>query len=180
MAMLFRKNIENLSSSIGALCAWLALAMTLLGASNAVLRYLGRFVGRNLTSNALLEAQWYLFSAVFLLAGASALREDRHVRVDVLQSRLQPRTKYWIDLLGACFFLLPFCAYGIWSSAGFFGQSWRVLELSPDAGGLPRYPVKALIPAAFSLLLLQALAEISRLCGKLFGKVEEAGQAGSG
>ena len=176
--MFLRTHIDRLSSSIGRICAWLALTMTLLGASNAVLRYIGRFVGKNLTSNALLEAQWYLFSAVFLLAGASALRQDRHVRVDVLLSKLPVRSRLWIDLLGACFFLIPFCVYGLWSSSGFFWQSWSIRELSADAGGLPRYPVKALIPLAFSLLLLQALSEIGRLSSSLFGRSTGAEQEG--
>ena len=176
--MILRTHIDRLSTSTGRFCAWLALVMTLLGASNAVLRYTGRFVGRNLTSNALLEGQWYLFSAVFLLGGAYVLRQDRHVRVDVLLSKLSPRPRLWIDLLGAFFFLVPFCVYGIWSSSGFFWQSWSIREVSPDAGGLPRYPVKALIPLAFSLLLLQALSEIRRISSSLFAKGRAAEQEG--
>ena len=136
------------------------LVMTLLGAGNAILRYLGRFVGRNLTSNALLEGQWYIFSMVFLLGAAAALKKDRHVRVDIFYQRLSKETKAKVDLLGLCFLLLPMMIFSIWSSWDFVFESWRIREVSPDAGGLPRYPVKALLLIAFVVLFFQGISEV--------------------
>jgi TRAP-type mannitol/chloroaromatic compound transport system permease small subunit len=80
-----------MNDGIGSAVAWLALLMVLFGAYNAVARYATRFVGVNLSSNALNELQWYLFSIVFLLGAAWGLRHDVHVRVDVLYGRLSPK-----------------------------------------------------------------------------------------
>ncbi|MBX2800394.1 MAG: TRAP transporter small permease subunit [Myxococcales bacterium] len=139
---------------------WLVLVMVLVGSFNAVARYLGRYIGTNLSSNGFLEAQWYLFAAVFLLAAPYTLLADRHVRVDVLYGRASPRTKAAIDLAGTVLFLLPFCVFGAWGSAEWVANSWAVFEQSPNTGGLPRYPVKTLIPVAFVALGLQGLALI--------------------
>ena len=131
--------------------------MTFLGAFNAIFRYLGRFLGQNLTSNAFLEGQWYLFSAVFLLGAGHVLQNERHVRVDVLYERLSKKHQIYIDTIGNLFFLVPFCIFGVWSSWDFALESFSLLEMSPDAGGLPRYPVKALIPFSFLLLGIHAV-----------------------
>jgi len=136
--------------------------MVLVGAFNAVARYASRFVGVNLSSNAFIEAQWYLFSVVFLFAGADALRRNAHVRVDVFYGRLGPWGKAVIDLGGTVLFLLPFCIFGIWSSMPSVLSSWEVWEVSPDPGGLPRYPLRTAVPIAFALLFLQGLAELAR------------------
>ena len=147
--------------------------MTFLGASNAIFRYIGRFVGRNLTSNAFLEGQWYLFSAVFLLGAGHVLQKERHVRVDVIYERLSKRSQIYIDVIGSFLFLIPFCMFGIWSSWDFVIESWKLLEMSPDAGGLPRYPIKTLVPVSFFLLgihaisyTLQRLKDLTRLQGQ--------------
>ncbi len=131
--------------------------MTFLGAFNAIFRYLGRFLGQNLTSNAFLEGQWYLFSTVFLLGAGHVLQNDRHVRVDVLYERLSKKHQIYIDIIGNFLFLIPFCIFGIWSSWEFVIESFSLLEMSPDAGGLPRYPIKALIPFSFLLLGVHAV-----------------------
>ena len=138
--------------------SWLALLMILVGAYNAVARYLGRFLQANLSSNAYIELQWYMFSALFLLGAAYTLKEGGHVRVDVLYGRLGDRGKAWIDLVGTLLFLLPFCAAALWLSWPMVVESWRHLEGSPDSGGLPRYPVKTLMLFAWALLLLQGLS----------------------
>ncbi len=159
----FAGAIDRLNGLIGVAVAWLSLAMVLIGAFNAVARYLGRFAGASsLASNAWIETQWYLFSVLFLLGAAYTLREDAHVRVDVLYGRLGPRGKAWIDLVGTFVFLLPFCAFGIWSSWDAVANSIAIGEMSPDPGGLPRWPLKALIPVSFGLLALQGLAEAAR------------------
>ncbi len=152
--------IDRVSIAIGHAAAWLVLAMVGLGAFNAVARYLGRSLGVQLGSNAWVELQWVLFSAVFLLGGAWVLATDAHVRVDVLYGRLAPRRRAWIDLVGTITFLLPFAAFGFVSSLPTVRASWAVWEMSPDAGGLPRYPIKTLIPLGFALLFVQGLSEL--------------------
>ena len=122
------------------------------GAYNAVARYVERWLGAELSSNGLLEAQWYLFSAVFLLGASATLRRDEHVRVDVLFGRLKPKGRALVDLVGTLVLLLPFCGLAIWTSMPGVIESWSITEQSPDPGGLPRYPLKAVVPLAFALL----------------------------
>ncbi len=159
--------IDRGTSAIGRLCSWLALAMILAGAWNAVMRYLGRWVGSGLSSNAWIEAQWYMFSLLFLLGGAWTLQQDAHVRVDVIYSRLSRRGKAWIDLLGGLLFLLPFCAFGVAVSWPSVRNSWAVLEGSPDPGGLARYPLKTAVLVAFVLLGLQGVSSVVRALDRL-------------
>ncbi len=157
--ILFAQRMDALSERVGTVVCWLTLAMVAIGSYNAVARYLGRYVGVNLSSNAYLELQWYLFSAVFLLGASYALRHNAHVRVDVVFDRLAPRTRAWVDLAGTAACLLPFCVLMLWALWAPVRNSWAVLEMSPDPGGLPRYPVRTLMPIAFVLLLLQGVAE---------------------
>ena len=160
----FARRMDRLSDRLGAAVSWLLLLMVFIGAFNAVVRYVGRFTGWQLSSNAYLELQWYLFSIVFLLGAAYGLRRDSHVRVDVLYGHVRPRVRAWIDFLGSIVFLLPFCAFAIVSSWPSVRNSWAVRETSPDPGGLVRYPIKSLIPVAFALLFLQGVAQaIKRL-----------------
>ncbi len=161
--------IDRASAALGRWVSWLSLLMVLVGAGNAVLRYLGRFVGANLSSNASLELQWYLFSALFLLAAGDALRQDRHVRVDVLYGRLPGRAKAVIDLLGTVLFLLPFCGFALWVCWPSVEASWVVWEQSPDPGGLPRYPIKTLIIVSFWLLIFQGVSELIKTIAVLTG-----------
>lgn len=165
---------DQLNAAVGRICAWLTLLMTGLGALNAVVRYLGRFAGENLSSNAYIELQWYLFSAVFLLGAGDALREDAHVRVDVLYSRFSPKLRDVIDLAGTLLFLLPFSCFAIAVSLPAISNSLAVLETSPDPGGLPRYPIKLLIPVCFGLLIVQGLAHALRTVLRLSGRVPSA------
>lgn len=151
--------IDRMNDGIGRVSAWLCFVMIVVGASNAVLRYVGRYVGKNLGSNAYLELQWYLFSALFLLGAAYTLRHNGHVRVDVLYGALSRRKQAWINLLGTLLFLLPFTGLMIGLSWHWMLNSWHQLEVSPDPGGLPRYPIKTLIPLAFALLFLQGVSE---------------------
>ena len=137
--------------------------MVLLGAFNALGRYLGRFIGVSLSSNAWLELQWYLFSLVFLLGGAYTLLRDAHVRVDVLYGRLSRRARALVDLAGTVLLLVPFTALVLWLSWPAVRNSWSVLEGSPDPGGLPRYPIRSMILVGFALLLAQGLARLPGL-----------------
>ena len=139
-------------NKIGLFCRYLLLIMTILGALNAILRYASKFVGKALTSNLLLEMQWYLFGMIFLLGAGYTLRASKHVRVDVLYSSYSQKIKDRIDMLGTLFFLIPFSLVGVWMSIDFVMNSWTVWEQSPDSGGLPRYPIKTVIPLGFLLL----------------------------
>ncbi len=146
--------IDALNERLGRAFAWLVGLATLISAGNAVLRYT-----LEISSNAWLEIQWYLYSAIFLLAAGYTLKHNGHVRVDLLYGRLAPRTQAWIDLAGSLFVLLPFCLLmGALSWPGLI-ESWQLHEVSPDAGGLVRWPVRALLPAGFALLALQAVSE---------------------
>ena len=149
------RGIDALNERAGRLVAWLVLAAVLVSAGNATVRY-----AFNLSSNAWLEIQWYLFSAIFLLGAGYALRRNAHVRVDVLAGRLSARGQAWVDIFGGLVFLLPMALAILWWSWPMFWQSFAGGEMSSDAGGLIRWPVKLLIPVGFALLSLQACSEI--------------------
>ena len=171
----FAKGIDWVNERFGRLVCWLTLAMVLVASYNTIARYCGRYVGRNLTSNALLETQWYLFSAVFLLGAAYALIHNVHVRVDVMYAHLGARVRAWINLIGGGLLLLPFSIFAIWASWRPVMSSWQIQEMSPDPGGLPRYPIKMLIPVAFVLLILQGIAEMIKIVVFLRQGGEEPG-----
>jgi TRAP-type mannitol/chloroaromatic compound transport system permease small subunit len=132
----FARLIDALNERIGRFTTWLVLACVLISAANATARY-----GFNLSSNAFLEIQWYLFSVVFLCAAGYALRHNAHVRIDLVSGRLSPRARAWIDVFGGLFMLLPASAIILWYGWGAFLESWRIGEMSGDAGGLPRWPI---------------------------------------
>ncbi len=162
-------SIDRFTVRTGKLVSWLAVIMVLIASYNAIVRYAGRFLGLNLSSNAYIEAQWYLFSLIFLLGAAYALQQDAHVRVDVLFGRLSPRARTWINVLGTVLLLVPFCIFLLWTSWPVVANSWRVREVSPDPGGLPRWPLKAVIPICFVLLLLQGVSELIKEIARLRG-----------
>lgn len=170
----FAGAVESLNDRIGSILRWLALIMVIIGAYNALARYLTRFAGVSLSSNALNELQWYLFSIIFLLGAAYGLRKDVHVRVDVLYQRLSAKRRAWIDLVGTVLFLLPFSALMLKVSWPVVKASWIVRETSPDPGGLSRYPIKGLVLVSFALLALQGLAHLIRQIEVLQGPDEEA------
>ncbi len=156
--------IDALNERVGRLAIWLVLAATLISAGNALVRY-----GLNASSNAWLEIQWYLFALIFLLGAGYTLKHNGHVRIDVLYGRASPRTQAWVDLLGGLFFLLPMSGLIAWLGWEFFLTAYAIGETSPDAGGLPRWPIKLAIPLGFALLWLQGLAEVIKRAGVLWG-----------
>lgn len=170
--------IDDLSELSGRFLYWCTLAMVGVGALNATVRYLDRFTGLGLSSNTWIELQWYLFSIVFFLGAAYTLKHDDHVRVDVLYERLSRRGQAWINLLGTIFLLVPFCLVVLWMSIPFVTNSWAILEQSPDPGGLPRYPIKTVIPLALIFVLLQGgaliIREVAVLRGIDVGEEDEA------
>lgn len=129
------------------------------GTWNVIGRYLGNLVGQNLSSNALIETQWYLFDIVFLLGAAYTLQKGGHVRVDVFYDRWSRRGKALADFIGTTVFLIPFSALVIYFSWGAVAKSWAVWEKSPDPGGLWRFPIKTMILVSFGLLILQGISE---------------------
>jgi len=144
--------------------------MVLVGGFNTVVRYLDKFTGMGISSNMYLELQWYLFSILFLFGASYALKHDEHVRVDILYSKLSLKGKAWVNLLGTIVLLLPFCALMLWVAWPAVVNSWAVMEVSPDPGGLPRYPIKTVVPIAFILILGQGVSMIVRNLAIVLGK----------
>jgi TRAP-type mannitol/chloroaromatic compound transport system permease small subunit len=147
--------IDRFTALIGKSVSWLSLILVLVMVVDVVLRY-----WLSITSAASFELEWHLFAMIFLLGSAYALREDRHVRVDVFYQRFSRRTRAIINLLGTLFLLLPFCAITFWESLSFVQHAYEMGETSPDPGGLPaRFLIKSAIPAGFLLLGLQGVSE---------------------
>jgi TRAP-type mannitol/chloroaromatic compound transport system permease small subunit len=156
--------IDALTERVGRLVIWLVLVATLISAGNALARYaLGE------SSNAWLEIQWYLFGAMFLLAAGYTLKHNGHVRIDIFYNRFGARGQAWIDLIGGLLFLLPMAILLTWLAWPMFLDAWLTHEISSDAGGLLRWPVKLLLPLGFGLLALQGVAEVIKRLGVLSG-----------
>ncbi len=168
--------IDRVSEFAGRLAYWLVVPMILIGVWNVIGRQVARGLGVNLTSNALIEAQWYLFSIIFLLGAAYTLKHNGHVRVDVFYSNFFTRRKTQVNLVGTGLFLIPFCGIIILSSWPWIVNSWRILESSNDPGGLPRYPIKSMIIVGFGLLLLQGFSELIKNLAFLTGHIPSQGE----
>jgi TRAP-type mannitol/chloroaromatic compound transport system permease small subunit len=156
--------IDALTERIGRLVIWLVLVATLISAGNALARW-----ALGASSNAWLEIQWYLFGAVFLLAAGYTLKHNGHVRIDIFYGRLGVKGQALVDLIGGLLFLLPMAGLLAWLAWPMFIDAWTTHEMSPDAGGLLRWPVKLLLPLGFGLLALQGMAEIIKRIGILTG-----------
>lgn len=161
------KLIDALNEKIGHAVSWALLAAVLICSGNALIRY-----AFNMSSNAWLEIQWYLFSAIFLLATSYTLRRNEHVRIDVIAGRFSKRTQVWIDLFGFLLFLLPMTLIILYYAVPYALISLQNQELSSNAGGLIVWPAKMLIPLGFFLLTLQGISELIKRVGYLMGKVE--------
>jgi TRAP-type mannitol/chloroaromatic compound transport system permease small subunit len=161
--------IDALNDRLGVLANGMVLAACLICAANAAMRY-----AFDLSSNAWLEIQWYLFAGVVMLGASATLRLNAHVRVDILYMNLSGRGRDWLDLLGTVFFLLPSMLAIAWLAWPFFLQSWEVQETSTNAGGLLRWPVKLLLPVGFVLVALQGISEIIKRAAALLGTAPHA------
>lgn len=164
----FSNAVDWLNSQIGRYAIWLILASTVISGVNAVVRKVF-----NMSSNAYLEVQWYLFAASFLLAAGYTLLQNEHVKIDVVSSHLSKRGQIWVDIIGFAFFLTPVCAAILWYGIPFFLQGWQSGEMSSNAGGLIRWPVYAMIPIGFTLLLLQGWSELIKRIAFLQGLIED-------
>ena len=160
--------IDALNRWVGSWIIWLILASTVISAVNAVIRK-----AFNMSSNAFLEVQWYLFAASFMLAAGYTLLHNEHVRIDVIVGRFSKRTQIWIDVFGFVAFLLPVCLAVLYLSIPFFLQGWHSGELSQNAGGLIRWPVYLMMPLGFGLLLLQAISELIKRLAFLQGLIDD-------
>lgn len=156
--------VDALSTVIGKVTMWLILATTLISAGNAIVRKIF-----DSSSNSLLEIQWYLFAGVFLLGAGYGFLKNSHVRIDFLASRFSDRTRNWIDVVGIVAVLFPFCIVVIALSWPLFTQAYTSGEMSQNAGGLIRWPVYALVPLGFGLLMLQGMSELIKRVAFLTG-----------
>jgi len=157
--------IDAISDRIGRVVMWLVLAATLISAGNAIVRK-----AFSTSSNAWLEIQWYLFSAVFLLGAGYTLLKNEHVRIDVLAQRFSRRTQVMVDLVGLTVFVLPLCGWVIAISWPLVTQAYATGEMSSNAGGLIRWPAYALMPLGFGLLAMQTLSEVIKRIAFLRGQ----------
>ncbi|MFZ4530275.1 MAG: TRAP transporter small permease subunit [Alsobacter sp.] len=160
--------IDGISKVAGVVAAWLVLLSCLVSSINATVRYLF-----NSSSNAWLELQWYMFAGMVLLGAAETLRRNEHVRVDLIYGAVSNRAREWIDLLGGIVFLMPMCLIMIYFTWPVFVESWRFNEMSSNAGGLVRWPVKLLLPLGFFFVLLQGISEIIKRAAALTGLAVE-------
>lgn len=157
--------IDALNLKVGKFTGWLILVTTLISAGNAIVRKIF-----DTSSNALLEVQWYLFAAVFLLGAGYGLLKNSHVRIDFISSRLTDRTRNWIDFGGFILVLTPFCLISMYLAWPLFVQALVSGEMSQNAGGLIRWPAYALIPVGFLLLMLQGFSEMVKRWAFLQGQ----------
>ena len=157
--------VDGLNERVGKSVYWLVLVAVLVSAGNAIIRKIF-----NMSSNAFLELQWYLFSAVFLLGAGFTLLRNEHVRIDVLAGRLSPRAQAFIDIFGTVFFLLPMTLLMVWLSWPIFIRTYTHGEISTNAGGLLIWPARLLVPIGFALLSLQGLSELVKRIAFVTGK----------
>jgi TRAP-type mannitol/chloroaromatic compound transport system permease small subunit len=158
------RGIDAVNDRLGVLASWLVIAACLISAANAMSRY-----AFDLSSNAWLEIQWYLFAAIVMFGASYTLKVNEHVRVDIVYTHLSERGKLWLDMLGTAIFLVPSMLVIAWYSWPFFMQSWAINEMSGNAGGLLRWPVKFLVPLGFFLVALQGISEIIKRAASLLG-----------
>jgi TRAP-type mannitol/chloroaromatic compound transport system permease small subunit len=163
--------IDRMNETIGRATLWLVLVVVLIAAGNALWLYLFKN-----SSNAWLELQWVLFSALFLLCGGYTLLHAQHVRIDVVYSKFSRRTQLWIDIFGTIFFLFPMALFIAWLSWPIFVETFRSQEVSGNAGGLPVWPARLLVPIGFVLLALQGVSELIKRIAILRGLMPDIEQ----
>lgn len=166
------KLIDTFTEFVGRFTYWLVPLVLAVGVWNVANRYVGRAIGRTLGSNVFIELQWYLFSVIFFLGAAYALKHGEHVRVDLFYANFNPRQKAIADLIGTLLFLMPFCILLIYFAWPVVETSVRVRENSPDPGGLPRWPLKMFLILSPALLLIQGISEAIKYVAVLTNKAD--------
>ena len=164
----FSRGVDWLNSQVGKWVIWLILASTVISGVNAVVRK-----AFDMSSNAYLEVQWYLFAAAILLAAGYTLLNGEHVKIDVISGKLSKRAQIWIDVFGFVVFLTPVCLAILWYGIPFFLKGLYSGEMSSNAGGLIRWPVYLMMPVGFALLLLQGLSELIKRVAFLKGLIDD-------
>ncbi|CAO3352855.1 TRAP transporter small permease subunit [Azospirillum sp. A26] len=163
--------IDAMNEGIGKLAYWLVLVAVIVSSANAVIRY-----GLNTSSNAWLELQWYLFSAVFLLCAGYTFLRNEHIRIDIVLGRFSRRFQAWVDIFGILVFMFPMTILIMVLSWPMFMDSFLTNEMSSDAGGLIRWPAKLLVPVGFFLLTAQGVSELIKRIAFLTGHRDEPGE----
>jgi len=160
--------IDAMTERIGHFVYWLILVVVVISAANAVVRK-----AFNMSSNAFLEIQWYLFSAIFLFCAGYTLLKNQHVRIDVISGRLSPRARAWIDIFGTLFFLMPMAITIMYLSWPVFVMAFERNEVSTNAGGLVLWPARLMVPIGFLFLILQGLSELIKRFAFLQGLIPD-------
>src|SRR6266700_6382894 len=158
--------IDVLNEKVGYICNWLVLASCIVSAANAMIRYAFGY-----SSNGWLELQWYMFAVLVMFGASYTFKKNEHVRVEIFYLMLSERGQLWLDLIGTLCFLIPSCLLLSYLSWPFFHQAYAVSEISSNAGGLVRWPIKFVIPAGFVLLALQGVSEVIKRIAALQGYV---------
>jgi len=167
--------IDAMNERIGRTIYWLILVAVLVSAGNAVVRY-----AFNRSSNAWLELQWYLFSAVFLFCAGYTLLHNQHVRIDVITGHLSKRAQAWVDVIGTVLFLLPMAVAIMWLSWPVFLDAYRTNEISTNAGGLTVWPARLIVPIGFFLLVMQGISELIKRIAFLRGLIPDPAEKHEG
>lgn len=162
------RGIDRVSEFVGKWISWLILVSILVSAANAIVRKVF-----NISSNAWLELQWYLFGAAFMLAAAYTLKQNEHIRIDIVYGMWSRRVQHWIDLIGHVFFLMPFVLLMVYMFVPYTLHSFRSGEMSTNSGGLIIWPAKAILLVGFLLLALQGISEIIKKIAIMRGDMED-------
>jgi TRAP-type mannitol/chloroaromatic compound transport system permease small subunit len=157
--------IDQLNEKIGYVCNLLVLLACLVSAGNAMIRYAFGY-----SSNGWLELQWYMFAILVMFGASYTFKRNEHVRVEIFYLMLSERGQLWLDMIGTLFFMIPSCLLLAYLSWPFFMQAYSVGEMSGNAGGLVRWPIKFVIPAGFVMLALQGASEVIKRLAALRGE----------
>ncbi len=163
----FSQVVDKLNEKLAGIANWLVLLSCFISAGNAFSRY-----AFSISSNAWLEIQWYMFGAMVMLGASYTLKRNEHVRVDIVYTNVSTRRQIWIDIFGAVLFLLPATLIMCYLSWPIFYNSWTEGEISGNAGGLVRWPVKIFLPLGFALLSLQGISELIKRIAMLTGHMK--------
>jgi len=158
--------IDALNGKLALIANWMVVLACAVSAGNAMIRY-----AFDMSSNAWLEAQWYMYAVLVMLGAAYTLQRNEHVRVDLVYMQLSERKQHWVEIFGGVLFLLPACILIGWLSWPFFTESFRVNEMSGNAGGLLRWPVKLVLPLGFALVALQGISELIKRIAAVRGLI---------
>ena len=158
--------IDAINEKIGYICNFLVLAACIVSAGNAMIRYAFGY-----SSNGWLELQWYMLAILVMFGASYTFKRNEHVRVEIFYLFLSERGQLWLDMIGTLFFLIPSCLLLAYLSWPFFMQAYSVGEISGNAGGLIRWPIKFVIPAGFVMLALQGVSEVIKRIAALQGEI---------